>query len=162
MNSSTQSNQIKIAIVGPQRVGKTVLANSIAEYSTVVPNEYRPTVGVRILECEKEYTDDQIKSIQILKNSNTNKVKIQLWDCSGDKRYDRFWPAIQQDLKGVIIVIDSKNTKYDNILDEWMNNFCKGINMDNVLVMSNNKDEEGTKAGETKQKICKFIIKFFS
>ena len=33
-------------------------------------------------------------------------------------RYQNSWPAIKQDLNGVIVLIDSKNNKYDNVLDE--------------------------------------------
>jgi len=80
------NNTLKIIVCGPQRVGKTVLSNTISEFSNVVPTEYKPTVGLRILECEREFTEEQLKSIPLFKGKNTNKVKIQLWDMSGDKR----------------------------------------------------------------------------
>jgi Rab-like protein 5 len=80
------NNTFKIIVCGPQRVGKTVLSNTISEFSNIVPTEYKPTVGLRILECEREFTEEQLKSIPLLKGKNTNKVKIQLWDMSGDKR----------------------------------------------------------------------------
>ncbi len=80
------NNTVKIVVCGPQRVGKTVISNTISEFSNVIPVEYKATVGVRILECEKEFTEDQIKNIPSYKGKNTNKVKIQLWDISGDKK----------------------------------------------------------------------------
>jgi GTPase SAR1 family protein len=82
---------LKIAVIGPQRVGKTVLSNSLAEYLNVPSPDYRPTAGCRILEVEKIFTDEQIKNIKYLKTNNINKCKIQLWDVSGDKRFIYFY-----------------------------------------------------------------------
>lgn len=38
---------IKIAVVGPSGVGKSVIANLVSEYSDQIPTAYKPTVGVR-------------------------------------------------------------------------------------------------------------------
>ena len=64
---------LKIAIVGPQKVGKTVIANSLSEFSHVVSPDYHPTMGCRILEMEKAFSDEQVKNIPILKN---NKIML--------------------------------------------------------------------------------------
>lgn len=92
------NNTLKLVICGPQRVGKSVLSNTISEFSNTVPTEYKPTVGLRILECEKEFTDEQVKSIPSFKGRNNNKIKIQLWDISGDKRYLN---RLNKDIKNV-------------------------------------------------------------
>jgi intraflagellar transport protein 22 len=40
--------KIVIFVVGPQKVGKTVLANHLADLSeSLQPTEYKPTQGVR-------------------------------------------------------------------------------------------------------------------
>lgn len=80
------SISLKILIIGPTKVGKSVLTNTISDFTNVVPTEYRPTVGCRILECEREFSEDQIKNTKYLKDNNISKAKIQLWDVSGDKR----------------------------------------------------------------------------
>jgi Rab-like protein 5 len=77
---------LKILIIGPTKVGKSVLTNTISDFTNVVPTEYRPTVGCRILECEREFSEDQIKNTKYLKDNNISKAKIQLWDVSGDKK----------------------------------------------------------------------------
>ena len=77
---------LKIAVIGPQRVGKTVISNTLSEYLNVVTPEYKPTVGCRILEVEKTFTEDQIKNVKYLKTNNISKCKIQLWDVSGDRK----------------------------------------------------------------------------
>ncbi len=136
-----KKNPLKIVIVGPQKVGKTVIANSISEFSHTVSPDYHPTVGVRILELEKPYTDEQVANIPVLKKNKINKVKIELWDMSGDRRFESTWPAIKYGANGVIIVLDAVNEKYEGTIDEWMNNFCTEINKENVTCFSYKKDD---------------------
>ena len=136
-----RKNPLKIIIVGPPKVGKTVIANYLSEFSHTVSPDYHPTVGVRILELEKPYTDEQVTNIQILKKNKINKVKIELWDMSGDRKYESTWPAIKYGANGVIIVLDAVNEKYEATIDEWMNNFCTEINPENVTCFSYKKDE---------------------
>jgi len=137
-----RKNPLKIVIVGPSKVGKTVIANSLSEFSHTVSPDYHPTVGVRILELEKPYTEEQVAIIPVLKKNKLNKVKIELWDMSGDKKYEsNYWPAIKYGANGVIIVLDAVNEKYEPTIDEWMNNFCNEINPDNVVCFSYKKDD---------------------
>jgi GTPase SAR1 family protein len=140
MSVNLQKNALKIGIVGPQRVGKSTITNFLSEFSHVVTGDYHPTVGTRILEMEKTYTDEQARNIPILKNNKLTRVKIELWDISGDRRYESSWPACQYGLNGVIIVIDATDNKYDNVIDDWMNGFCKNVNPDYVICFSYKKD----------------------
>ena len=73
---------IKLLVLGNAKVGKSTLSNLISDFSNVIPTEYRPTLGCRILEFEKEFTAEQAKSYKFLKSST--RCKIQLWDTSGD------------------------------------------------------------------------------
>jgi GTPase SAR1 family protein len=84
MNS--QLSSLKIAIVGPLKVGKTVISNTLSEFSKIPAADYIPTVGCRILECDKEFTEDQKRNINYLKANNMNRIKLQIWDVSGDKK----------------------------------------------------------------------------
>ena len=136
-----KKNPLKIVIVGPQKVGKTVIANSLSEFSHTVSPDYHPTVGVRILELEKPYTEEQVANITVLKKNKITKVKIELWDMSGDRRFESTWPAIKYGANGVIIVLDAVNDKYEATIDEWMNNFCTEINKENVTCFSYKKDD---------------------
>ena len=38
--------------------------------------------------------------------SNTGKVYIELWDVSGDFKYEKCWGPIQKDAHGIIFVYD--------------------------------------------------------
>ena len=136
-----RKNPLKIIIVGPQKVGKTVIANSLSEFSQTISPDYHPTVGVRVLETEKTYTDEQVSNIPILKKNKLSKVKIELWDMSGDRRFESTWPAIKYGANGVIIVLDAVNDKYEGVIDEWMNNFCTEISPEIVTCFSYKKEE---------------------
>ena len=136
-----RKNPLKIVIVGPQKVGKTTIANSLSEFSHTISPDYHPTVGVRILETEKTYTEEQVSSISILKKNKLNKVKIEIWDMSGDRRFESTWPSIKYGANGVIIVLDSTNEKYEGIIGEWMSNFCNEIEPENVTCFSYKKDD---------------------
>jgi intraflagellar transport protein 22 len=72
-------NSIKILIIGPIQSGKSTIANYISEKSDI-PLPYRPTVGVRILEFEKQTPKNP-------KRPGQDKVMIELWDVSGDTKY---------------------------------------------------------------------------
>jgi GTPase SAR1 family protein len=149
-----RKNPLKIIIVGPQKVGKTVIANTISEFSKTVSPDYHPTVGVRILEISKPYTDEQVANIPVLKKNKINKVRIELWDMSGDRRFESTWPAIKYGADGVIIVLDAVNEKYEATIDEWMNNFCTDINPDNIICFSYKK--ENSKGLEKKKQSHQF------
>ena len=59
-------------------------------------------------------------------------------------RYEKCWPAIQQDCHGAVIVIDNKNMKYENDLDFWINKFCKTVNLplNAIMCLSYRKTDE--------------------
>ena len=77
--ASSSINTVKILIIGPMQSGKSTVANFISERSDG-PSNYRPTVGVRILEFEKQAPKNP-------KRPGQDKVLIELWDVSGDSKY---------------------------------------------------------------------------
>ncbi len=64
---------------------------------------YRPTVGCRVVDFERDPPASMAK--------NFGKINIELWDVSGDFKYEKCWAPIQQDAQGIIFVYD--NTKPD-------------------------------------------------
>ena len=81
--------KLKIITVGPRESGKTIVTNSVCNSSqTHIGNsdkQYNPTVGCRILEYE----------------ANNGRTAVELWDCSGDQRYEHCWAAFVQGKHGV-------------------------------------------------------------
>lgn len=88
---------LKIVVVGPTRGGKTTVANYVSADETEAvefkaAETYNATVGVRILECER--------------NLGGPATPVEVWDVGGSTDYEGCWPAIMQDSHGVIIVYD--------------------------------------------------------
>lgn len=48
-----------------------------------------------------------------------NGVNVELWDVSGDRRFDAGWAAIQKDAVGVIIVFDGDNGDSERSVPLW-------------------------------------------
>ncbi|CAD8178364.1 unnamed protein product (macronuclear) [Paramecium tetraurelia] len=113
-----KGSSIKILLIGPQQSGKSRLANYIADREDISQNGYRPTAGVRILEFEKEAPKNP-------KRPGSEKVIVELWDMSGDNKYDSCWPAVMKDAQGVICVYNAENPKHEQELEWWVNQISK-------------------------------------
>ena len=105
------SVELKVLVVGPTKSGKTALSNFISD---VIPNAEnptlapcKPTVGCRILEFER----------QVKRGTGTANVGIELWDVSGDRKYEDVWPAVRHNAIGVIFVYDGDKSSEE--LENW-------------------------------------------
>ena len=113
---------MKILIVGPQGSGKTTIANMLGEIQEGPSANYRPTVGVRIIEFEKNMP----ASAGFL-----SKVHIELWDVSGDWRYERCWGPIQKGAHGIIFVLDPGSPTGEDQLPQFQRNFMQATGLSN-------------------------------
>ncbi|CAH2096164.1 unnamed protein product [Euphydryas editha] len=94
-----QLNKLKILMIGPSDSGKTAIANFLSESINVEEvNSSRPTQGVRIVEFALSHLNV---------NEKQYKVDIEMWDCSGDHRFESCWPALRLRVQGVILVCSS-------------------------------------------------------
>ena len=80
---------VKICVVGPKSSGKTLICKLLAE-QVFHSMEYQPTAGLRIQELE-------------LAHKGRN-VQVQLWDFSGDPTYEKYFPVLSKNAKGVLLV----------------------------------------------------------
>ncbi len=80
----------------------------------------------RILEFEREITGRSRDG----KQSTEAKVLVELWDCSGDPKYEAGWPAITKDLLGVCIVFDPKSKSQTAEIKAWCEWFAKNADLD--------------------------------
>ncbi|CAG2226253.1 IFT22 [Mytilus edulis] len=87
--------------------GKTVLANFLADATDTSSGEYHPTQGCRILEFETNNF-----------NSRQN-IEVELWDVSGDKKFESCWPAIAKDTNGVLFVYNPDQGSHGQDLAKW-------------------------------------------
>ncbi|XP_062887312.1 intraflagellar transport protein 22 homolog isoform X3 [Mobula hypostoma] len=77
--------------------GKTVLANFLSDATEAIGGDYNPTLGVRILEFE---------CLNVNAGGRNVGCEVELWDCSGDQKFETCWPALMKDSNGVIIVFN--------------------------------------------------------
>ena len=116
----------KILVIGPQRCGKTRVANYLADFDTAPSFEaYHPTAGVRILESERVIRVDGRQVRQ----------QVELWDCSGDKKYENCWGAILRDAHGVIMVYDPSVKTQEKEIELWHKSFVQGMNLPDSQIM---------------------------
>ncbi|KAJ0011954.1 hypothetical protein NQD34_012929 [Periophthalmus magnuspinnatus] len=105
--------KVKIVLIGPTESGKTVLANFLSDISENVGGEYNPTVGVRILEFESPLEEA----------SDNRSCEVELWDCSGDFKFESCWPTFMQDCNGVVIVFNSDVPSHLKEIEIWHSMF---------------------------------------
>lgn len=92
---------LKILLVGPSRARKSAVASFLSGVSESVGDGVGPTVGVRILECERAGRS------------------VELWDVSGDQAYEGTWPAVQKDADGVLLLFDPEAEGQAREIELW-------------------------------------------
>lgn len=102
----------KILFVGPNESGKTVLANFLSDTTENVGGKYRPTQGVRILEFESQP-----------EGSGDKTCEVELWDCSGDFKFESCWPAVIKDCNGVVIIFNPDVPSHLKEIETWHSMF---------------------------------------
>merc|ERR1712232_1312487 len=86
-------------------------------------DNYRPTVGVRIMEVECDV--------------RSQKVVAELWDVSGDKedQAKRCWRAISKDAVGAILVYNPEKQEQEVEVENWYQWFPKGLGLSPAQVL---------------------------
>ena len=93
-SSSTRYDHVfKLILIGDTSVGKTSLLNRFTERS--FHHFYNPTIGI----------DFRVKSIKI----NNKLIKLQIWDTSGNERFQAITSLYYKNADGFIIVYDTTN-----------------------------------------------------
>jgi Rab-like protein 5 len=84
---------------------------------------------------------------QNLKISNrSEKTEIELWDCSGDLKYESCWAALSEESNGVIFVYNPKDPDQAKELNQWYTHFVQqyGVREECCMVIVNRFDSEYT------------------
>ena len=114
-------NKVKILVLGPCESGKSVLSNFLADATESASGSYRPTQGVRILECE-------VDGISLGGNHAVN-IEVVLWDCSGSQKFEICWPSMQRDVNGVLFVYNPGVENHLKELENWHLHFAKELGL---------------------------------
>lgn len=111
--------------------GKTVLANFLSGTTENVGGEYRPTQGVRILEFESHPEGF----------GDSTTCEVELWDCSGDFKFESCWPALMKDACGVVIIFNPDVPSHLKEIETWHSMFIssQGLQDNQCLLMAHHK-----------------------
>uniref|UniRef100_A0A915M070 Rab-like protein 5 n=1 Tax=Meloidogyne javanica TaxID=6303 RepID=A0A915M070_MELJA len=125
-----QQISVKILVLGPTKSGKTSISNYLADSQDAVSKDYRPTQGVRIVEFESNQLE-------------LDGERVELWDCSGDRKFESCWPAIRYRCDGVIFVCNPEINKGEDLLT-WYNEFAlkNGIRLRNLFILLHHTSEQ--------------------
>ncbi|CAJ0931542.1 unnamed protein product, partial [Mesorhabditis belari] len=115
--------------------GKTSISNYLAD-SLESHFGYRPTKGVRIVEFESN--DLELNGTKI-------DADVELWDCSGDEKFNRCWSALLDGTHGVILVANPERHTGESLIP-WEREFIErgGIPVDRVLMVLLDSDHTST------------------
>ncbi|KAF6031998.1 IFT22 [Bugula neritina] len=106
--------KLKVLVVGPCEAGKTHFSNFVSDQAENAGGEYRPTQGVRILEFETPLTKSKGRS---------GSIDVELWDCSGDHKYESCWAAMAKDASGIIFLYNPDQPSQSSDLESWHSYF---------------------------------------
>ncbi|KAI9094628.1 hypothetical protein DFS34DRAFT_236827 [Phlyctochytrium arcticum] len=105
-------SKLVIFLVGPPRTGKSAISDFLADFAEtlVSTEEYHPTQGVRILEFDRTIKPDTSKKDVT--------VACELWDCSGDTKFQPCWPAVANGANAVIYVM-AGDIRIEREMEDW-------------------------------------------
>lgn len=58
-----------------------------------------------------------------------DKVKVQLWDCSGSMQYQAYWSVLGKDVDGLLMVMDPNSPEQERELEALYMNFAQPANL---------------------------------
>lgn len=114
-----REEQVKILVIGPPKVGKSVVSDFISGTREKPPLEYRETNGLRILECFL----DGLNIGGGRRIGRGTRAVVELWDVSGATRFQNCWPAIKQDAHGILFVFNPEIAGQERELEFWYKSF---------------------------------------
>ena len=114
---------IKLLLIGESSVGKTSVmfrfSDDVFSYTNI------PTIGI----------DFKIKTVEI----DGKKIKLQIWDTSGQERFDAITRQYYRGAMGIILVYDITFAKSFDRTEKWIRNIQENATDDVEKVLLGNK-----------------------
>mmetsp|Transcript_37943 Transcript_37943/g.60849 ORF Transcript_37943/g.60849 Transcript_37943/m.60849 type:complete len:200 (+) Transcript_37943:209-808(+) len=117
---------LKVCVVGPQGGGKTRMCKLLAEASPDQP--FVPTQGLRAQEAipDQQYVPTQGLRVQeVERRIGLTSITVQLWDCSGDFRFQSCFPAMSLGMDGLIVAYNPDEDGKEPELEKWFQLFSQ-------------------------------------
>ena len=133
-------SKVKILVIGPSKAGKTTIANILGDLQEGPSTIFRPTVGCRIVDFER----DSPSTV-----SQYGRINVELWDLSGDLKFEKCWAPAQVDIHGIIFVYDPTNPDSEDDLKRFVEAFPKALRFKqkNCMCFINNHNSDGQTTG---------------
>lgn len=130
---------LKTITIGDTNIGKTTILGSHNFNKMFL--EATPTIGV-------EFFTTVI-------NWNKKKVKLQVWDCSGDPIYFDIISSYFNNVVAAMVFFDLSNRESFNNIEKWINEFIKRKQpYSYILIVGNYKEGIIEVSGDDIRKIC--------
>ena len=135
---NTQSNSLKIVLLGNICVGKTCILLRFSE--NVFIEEYQTTIGLNY----------KVKQMQL---HNKHTVKVQIWDTSGQERFLSLTKNFLKGSNGAVIVFDITDRKSFEDLEQWIESIKENIDIDTlpIVLLGNKVDLECNRQVSTEE-----------
>ena len=114
---------LKLLIIGDSSVGKTSIMFRFSD--DVFSHTFIPTIGI----------DFKIKTVEI----NGKQVKLQIWDTSGQERFDAITRSYYRGAMGIMLVYDLTFAKSFTRIEKWIRNIQENADHDVEKVLLANK-----------------------
>lgn len=118
---------VKLILAGDSNVGKTCIVNMFCDHQYL---DYDlATTGVEF--CVKIITLDD------------RKIKLQIWDTSGQERFKSITTPYFRNAHGIILVFDLTNRKSFQNLEKWLNEIVFLMSDSNYkIILAGNKSDD--------------------
>lgn len=139
---------VKVLLLGPSRSGKSTLADFLSNQRETPTSKYYETNPLRILETEVDLETLKIKkntNVFASDNTRVKRVRVQLWDLSGNAKYQPCWAASANKCEGIIFVFNPEIEKSERELLLWHKQF---------YFNQQETDEEGNIVRRVKDDCC--------
>ena len=114
---------LKLLIIGDSSVGKTSIMFRFSD--DVFSHTFIPTIGI----------DFKIKTVEI----DGKPIKLQIWDTSGQERFDAITRSYYRGAMGIILVYDLTLNKSFTRIEKWIRNIQENAGDDVEKVLLANK-----------------------
>eukprot|EP00758_Cryptobia_borreli_P007829 Tbor_TRINITY_DN5333_c0_g4::TRINITY_DN5333_c0_g4_i1::g.4753::m.4753/K07935/IFT22, RABL5; intraflagellar transport protein 22 len=114
-----EGDKCKVLIIGPQRSGKTNIANALSDTRDTPTYDYKETSPLRILVAEIDGM--KLPGHRLGRGA---KVTVELWDLGGNPKYQSCWTAVHKGADGIIYVINPEIKGQEKELSLWHKAFA--------------------------------------
>lgn len=144
----SKDDLVKVLVLGPVKSGKSTITNFLCSERDTPSAKYYETNPLRIAETELELEATKLGDRRVVFSGGDAKVKrvrVQVWDLSGNSKHQACWPAVADGADAIIFVCNPEVCNSEKELSLWYKNFA---------INPNEIDEDGHQVHRVKDAHC--------